>query len=145
MLTGTRAFWKTFATVSISCASTNLLFLLFNAWALTAELLPILEKIMQSQLTLNCSIPRAIDVQLHQAKHMMYTDDYLNKPDDCEYTVEPFPTNGDRFSANELMKRNSPNGLSRHGFLSSAIAAGWHNKSAAVRPMSNHLACAMFT
>lgn len=42
-----------------------------------------------------------------------------------------FPTNGDRFAANELWKRTHPEFFTRAGFILQAIAAGWHNKSPA--------------
>jgi len=41
-----------------------------------------------------------------------------------------FPTNGDRFAAQELRKRQDTLGFTRTGFTLQAIAAGWHHKSA---------------
>ncbi|KAF2503396.1 alpha/beta hydrolase-like protein [Lophium mytilinum] len=80
---------------------------------------------------INLFIPRAIDVQLNNVKRNMYTAAWLEKPDDTEYVVEPFPTNGDRFAAFEIAKRSNAAAFSRTGFLAQAIAAGWHYKSPA--------------
>ena len=44
--------------------------------------------------------------------------------------MDEFPTNGDRFAAQELFKRNDTVGFTRKGFVCQAIAAGWHKKSA---------------
>ena len=41
-----------------------------------------------------------------------------------------FPTNGDRFAAQEIKKRQDVEGFTRKGFLAQAVAAGWHYKSA---------------
>jgi hypothetical protein len=45
--------------------------------------------------------------------------------------VKPFPTNGDRFAANELWKRTHPDYFPKANFLLQAVAAGWHYKSPA--------------
>lgn len=42
-----------------------------------------------------------------------------------------FPTNGDRFAAQELKKRQDTNGFSRKGFICQALAAVSHKKSVA--------------
>jgi len=52
-----------------------------------------------------------------------------------KWGIEPdaeghFPTNGDRFAAQELKKRQDINGFTRRGFILQVIAAGWHHKSA---------------
>ena len=79
---------------------------------------------------INMFIPKDIDQQLAQARGLIYTQDFLNAPDDLECVVEPFPTGGDRFGAAELKKRSTPNWFTRTGFMSQAIACGWHHKSA---------------
>ena len=40
-----------------------------------------------------------------------------------------FPTNGDRFAAQEVFKRSVPGAFTLKGFILQAIAAGWHHKS----------------
>lgn len=78
---------------------------------------------------INLFIPKSLDVQINNAKHMLYTDAYLASPDTAEYTVEPFPTSGDRFGASELAKRRNPEAFTRTGFICQALAAGWHHKT----------------
>ncbi|KAF2455947.1 Alpha/Beta hydrolase protein [Lineolata rhizophorae] len=80
---------------------------------------------------INLFIPRSLDVQVANVKRWMYTDKWISAPDDAEPVVEPFPTNGDRFTAMEVQKRSDPNSLTRVGFVAQAIAAGWHHKSEA--------------
>lgn len=79
----------------------------------------------------NMFIPKTIDETIANAKRMIYTEDFLSAPDSLEYTVKPFPTNGDRFAAHEIKKRQTPGQFTRKGFMSQAIAAGWHKKSKA--------------
>jgi hypothetical protein len=43
--------------------------------------------------------------------------------------IKPFPTNGDRFAANEVWKRKHPEFFNKGTFLCQAVAAGWHYKS----------------
>ena len=71
------------------------------------------------------SIPKDIDTQLTDAKGRLFTDKWLEEPDQDGL----FPTNGDRFAAQELFKRTDKDGFTRKGFVLQAIAAGWHNKS----------------
>lgn len=79
---------------------------------------------------INMFIPRSIDAQIENAKHMIYTQEYLDSPDTLETTSgKPFPTSGDRFAAHELQKRSNPDAFTRAGFIQQAIAAGWHRKS----------------
>ena len=80
---------------------------------------------------INLFIPRSLDDQLAHVKRNLYTAEYLSQPDNTEYTVEPFPTNGDRFGASEVLKRLQPQYFNRKGFMSQAVAAGWHHKSEA--------------
>lgn len=75
-------------------------------------------------------VPRPLDAQISKVKADCYSAEYLAKPDETEYTVEPFPTNGDRFAAGELSKRLSPGMFTRQGFLCQLYAAGFHHKSA---------------
>ncbi|KAL8903758.1 MAG: hypothetical protein Q9207_003718 [Kuettlingeria erythrocarpa] len=55
-----------------------------------------------------------------------FSQSWLEAPDD----YGEFPTNGDRFSAMELAKRQDEEGFTRKGFICQALAAGWHHKSA---------------
>lgn len=80
---------------------------------------------------INLFIPRSLDDQIAHAKQNLYTNAWLNSPDTAEAVVEPFPTNGDRFAAGEVTKRLQPQYFNRKGFMSQAVAAGWHHKSAA--------------
>lgn len=79
---------------------------------------------------INLFIPKSLDNQIAKVKEDCYSSAWLAKPDEMEYTVQPFPTNGDRFAAGEIYKRLSPNAFTRQGFMCQAVAAGWHHKSA---------------
>lgn len=80
---------------------------------------------------INLLFPKSINEQLANVKRNCYTQAYLDAPDATECTVEPFPTNGDRFAAMEVYKRTSGHLFTRTGFIMQTIAAGWHHKSAA--------------
>jgi hypothetical protein len=75
------------------------------------------------------SIPKSIDEQLFMVKHNMFSPEWLTRPDELEYTKEPFLTNGDRVAASEVRKRQDIEAFTRTGFIAQAIAAGWHHKS----------------
>jgi hypothetical protein len=79
----------------------------------------------------NLFIPRPLDQQVENVKRNLYTAKWLSEPDNVEHTVEPYPTNGDRFAANEIWKRGQPSYFPKSGFILQAIAAGWHYKSPA--------------
>ncbi|KAI9749763.1 MAG: hypothetical protein M4579_006753, partial [Chaenotheca gracillima] len=87
----------------------------------------------------NMFIPRPLDVQLSNVRAQLFSDSFLLEPDADALPTDPnappsesaangFPTNADRFAAQELIKRRSGN-FTRRGFLLQAIAAGWHFKS----------------
>ncbi|KAK5154037.1 hypothetical protein LTR04_006119, partial [Oleoguttula sp. CCFEE 6159] len=80
---------------------------------------------------INLFMPKPLDTQIANVKRELYTAAWLAKPDETEYTVQPFPTNGDRFAAGEIAKRQDPEAFNRRGFIAQAVAAGWHHKSAA--------------
>lgn len=61
------------------------------------------------------------------AKYNLFGDAWLSSPDE----EGEFPTNGDRFAAQELRKRQDQIGFTRKGFILQAIAAGWHHKTPA--------------
>ncbi|KAL6713417.1 hypothetical protein ACLMJK_008882 [Lecanora helva] len=72
------------------------------------------------------SIPKSIDAQLADVKTRMFTEEWLNQAD----AEGHFPTNGDRFAAQEVQKRQDINGFTRKGFLCQIAAAAFHHKSA---------------
>ena len=75
-------------------------------------------------------IPKSLDAQIAKVKADCYSPEWLAKPDETEYVVEPFPTNGDRFASGELSKRLSPDIFTPRGFLCQLYACGFHHKSA---------------
>ncbi|KAL9106019.1 MAG: hypothetical protein Q9187_008620 [Circinaria calcarea] len=75
---------------------------------------------------INLFIPKAIDAQLDEIKTRLFSESWLAEPD----ADGNFPTNGDRFAAQEVKKRLDTEGFTRKGFICQAIAAGWHHKSA---------------
>ncbi|KAF1958508.1 alpha/beta hydrolase-like protein [Byssothecium circinans] len=74
-------------------------------------------------------IPKSLDTQIAHVKANLYTDTYLNSPDTLEHVVQPFPTAGDRFAANEIWKRSQPQYFTKSGFMLQAAAAWLHYKS----------------
>lgn len=77
----------------------------------------------------NLFIPKDLDAQIDGVKKNLYTESWLNAPDTLEPVVQAFPTNGDRFAANEIWKRSHPEYFEKPGFMMQAVAAGWHHKS----------------
>lgn len=75
-------------------------------------------------------IPKSLDNQIAKVKLDCYSSEWLQKPDETEHVVQPFPTNGDRFAAGEISKRLSPGVFTPRGFLCQLYAAGFHHKSA---------------
>lgn len=71
-------------------------------------------------------MPKSLDVQVNDAKARLFSQRWLAEPD----TEGGFPTNGDRFAAQEITKRQDVYGFTRRGFMLQAIAAGWHCKTA---------------
>ncbi|KAK3713019.1 hypothetical protein LTR37_008704 [Vermiconidia calcicola] len=88
--------------------------------------LPYLENIRNR---INLMWPKPLDEQIAKVKADCYSAEWLAKPDETEYTVQPFPTNGDRFAAGEISKRTSPGVFTRQGFICQLYAAGFHHKS----------------
>lgn len=74
-------------------------------------------------------VPKSIDQQIEGVKKNLYTESWLDSPDTLEPVKQAFPTNGDRFAANELWKRQHPEYFEKPTFMLQAIAAGWHHKS----------------
>jgi pimeloyl-ACP methyl ester carboxylesterase len=93
---------------------------------------------------INMFLPKSLDKSVSDAAHMLFSDAWLDSPDDTQVPdastpkVElppsgkygKFETNYQRFAAQELTKRLDPEGFPRKGFMMQAIAAGWHYKSA---------------
>ncbi|KAL1600746.1 hypothetical protein SLS60_007134 [Paraconiothyrium brasiliense] len=77
----------------------------------------------------NLFIPKALDAQIENVKRNLYTQEWLDAPDTLEHVVKPFPTNGDRFAANEMWKRTHPDYFQKGGFILQAAAAWLHYKS----------------
>ena len=75
----------------------------------------------------NLSVPKSIDVELDATKARIFSQSWLNEPD----AEGHFPTNGDRWAAQELTKRRDIEGFTRRGFILQAMAANWHHKSPA--------------
>ncbi|CAF9942506.1 MAG: hypothetical protein ALECFALPRED_009781 [Alectoria fallacina] len=73
---------------------------------------------------INIFIPKSIDKQIAQVKTHVSAS-WLSQPDQDGR----FPTNGDRFAAQELTKRQDIDGFTRKGFICQALAAGYHKKS----------------
>lgn len=80
-------------------------------------------------MTISAILPRTIAAKLEWVKAKVFSPEYLSRPDDTEYAVQPFPSNGDRFASAELQKRSNPGCWSQWGHFSQAWAAGWHEKS----------------
>lgn len=72
-----------------------------------------------------------MDSQIADVKARLFGHSWLELADaEASEHAASFPTNGDRFAAQELQKRLDVEGFTRKGFTLQAIAAGWHHKSA---------------
>jgi pimeloyl-ACP methyl ester carboxylesterase len=78
---------------------------------------------------INLFIPRSLDAQVAMIKYNLFSPEWLERPDESEFVKEAFPTNGDRIAAGEVAKRLDTVNYTRTGFISQALAAGWHYKS----------------
>ena len=108
-----RASSKTYETASTSCPL-----------PLTPHLVPLNRTKANSSRP--GSLPKDPDIQLAEMKARLFSPAWLAAPD----ANGAFPTNGDRFAAQELRKRQDTQWFTRTGFTLQAIAAGWHHKSA---------------
>ncbi len=92
-------------------------------------------QLRSSQVAHSRRVPRALDSEIKGAKYSLYTDEWLARPDELgvtgEAVVQPFACNGDRFAAADLHKRYDSLAFTRLSFISQAVAAGWHKKTAA--------------
>ncbi|MCJ1312495.1 hypothetical protein MMC25_006169 [Agyrium rufum] len=76
----------------------------------------------------NIFLPKVIDAQLAELRYRLFgTDRWLSQPDE----LGSFPTNGDRFAAQDLRKRMDVEGFTRKGLILQSVAANWHHKSMA--------------
>lgn len=89
-------------------------------------------------------VPKSLDRAVTDAARMLFSSEWLDKPDDSiipdastpkvvlpasgKYAM--FATNYERFAAQELTKRLDKESFQKKGFMMQAIAAGWHHKSA---------------
>ncbi len=90
-------------------------------------------------------VPKSLDRAVTDAARMLFSDAWLEAPDDTEVPTpstpnvvfppsgkySSFTSNYERFAAQELMKRLDKEGFQKKGFMMQAVAAGWHHKSAA--------------
>ncbi|KAH9873201.1 hypothetical protein J1614_005599 [Plenodomus biglobosus] len=75
-------------------------------------------------------LPKSPAAKLASVKHNLYTSAWLDAPDPIPpVSGTPFPTNGDRFAANELWKSQHPEYVQKAPFMLQIVAAGWHYKS----------------
>lgn len=70
------------------------------------------------------SLPKSLDKQIAEVKTRVSAS-WLSQPDQDG----DFPTNGDRFAAQELTKRHDTECFTRKGFICQALAAGYHKKT----------------
>ncbi|KAN0092280.1 alpha/beta-hydrolase [Hyaloscypha variabilis] len=91
----------------------------------------------------NMFLPKSLDKSVSDAGHMLFSDAWLDSPDDTQVPTASTPnvelpesgaygmfeTNYERFAAQELTKRLDVEGFPKKGFMMQAIAAGWHYKS----------------
>lgn len=73
---------------------------------------------------INLFVPKETNRQLAEVKTRLFSSEFLEQEDQDG----GFPTNGDRFAAQELKKRMDKAGFTRKGFILQAVAAGWHFK-----------------
>lgn len=105
--------------------------ILVSTFSRMVRTIPFVENLRQR---INMFVPRDIDTQLHEIAHRLFSSEFLALPDTENSDTDPalnYPTNWDRFAANELSKRTDKEGFTRKGFMLQAIAAGWHFKTKA--------------
>lgn len=105
--------------------------ILVSTFSRMVRTIPFVENLRQR---INMFVPRDIDTQLHEIGERLFSDEFLALPDTEHSATDPalnYPTNWDRFAANELKKRADTQGFTRKGFMLQAIAAGWHVKTKA--------------
>ena len=99
-------------------------FFIFTRPLVTLILFIRLSRIVLLLNPLNFRIPKSVDVQLDEVKSRV-SHSWLSAPDvDGE-----FPTNGDRFAAQEITKRRDTEGFTRRGFLCQAVSTVTHKKT----------------
>ncbi|EPS44301.1 hypothetical protein H072_1699 [Dactylellina haptotyla CBS 200.50] len=69
--------------------------------------------------------PKTLEERLEAARENLFGQKYINAPD----VAGVFPTNGDRFNAEEIWKNENVVQPPFLGFMSQLVAAGWHSCS----------------
>ncbi|KAF3085641.1 hypothetical protein TWF569_008370 [Orbilia oligospora] len=69
--------------------------------------------------------PKTLEERLQAARENLFGHKFLNAPDE----MGTFPTNADRFNAEEIWKTENVNQPPFLGFMSQLVAAGWHSCS----------------
>ncbi|EWC44043.1 hypothetical protein DRE_01395 [Drechslerella stenobrocha 248] len=69
--------------------------------------------------------PKSLEERLQASRELLFGTKYLHSPDETGI----FPTNGDRFNAEELWKSENVNQPPFLAFISQVVAAGWHSCS----------------
>ena len=91
---------------------------------------PVSKTLLNRQLyfssTISYRIPKSLDRQIAEVTSRA-SSSWLEQPDEGG----SFPTNGDRFAAQELTKRRDLEGYTRKGFLLQILAVVYHKKSPA--------------
>lgn len=67
-------------------------------------------------------MPKSLSTRLETSKHLLFSKDWPEKPDD----LGVFPTNGDRYVAEELWRVDNLPTPRYQGFLLQGLAASWH-------------------
>ncbi|KAK6331085.1 hypothetical protein TWF696_003162 [Orbilia brochopaga] len=67
--------------------------------------------------------PKSLEERLQASRELLFGQKYLNGPD----ALGVFPTNADRFNAEEIWKTENINQPPFLAFMSQLIAAGWHS------------------
>jgi pimeloyl-ACP methyl ester carboxylesterase len=70
-------------------------------------------------------MPKPLSAQLEASKYRLFSEDWVDRPDD----LGVFPTNGDRYVAEELWRTANLRSPPYQGFLLQGLAASWHYMS----------------
>ena len=69
--------------------------------------------------------PKTLEERLDSSRDMIFGKKYMDSPDE----MGVFPTNADRFNAEEIWKTENLNQPTYLAFISQLVAAGWHSCS----------------
>ncbi|KAF3910056.1 Arylesterase [Orbilia brochopaga] len=70
-------------------------------------------------------VPKSLEERLRASRELLFGQKYINSPD----AMGIFPTNADRFNAEEIWKTENVNQPPFLAFISQLVAAGWHSCS----------------